>query len=240
MLYQTDLYIRKTDLSGLYSDLAVKVHGYLMSRLPQDYAAELHEAGEHPFSLFCCYGEEYGIIRVSALDDRAAVIVQLLAETKIIRVFGTDRNISVFHASDISRVSCETLRMPPQYRRCRLEFRSPAMYRSGGVMRHEPSLPVYFTSVRKKLEAFEGVALSAEQTENAFRGVQYGEYRLEASQFLYGGRKMYGMTGSVELTLPREPEDAALLHLLFSYAAFSGVGAKTAQGCGGLTVQPLG
>ena len=52
MLNQLDIYLRNTDISERYSDLGIKLHGFVMTNINKNYAILLHTQEPRPFSLF--------------------------------------------------------------------------------------------------------------------------------------------------------------------------------------------
>lgn len=240
MLTQLDLYFRRTNLSGLYSDLGVKIHGFLMSRIPTELAEEFHNGALQPFSLYCVYGEDYGILRVSALTERAIPLLEELERCRYIPLMRDDRpvRLELFRKEPTPLVTLADLSaILADKKRISVRFMTPAMYRSAGVLRHDPNLPAYFESVIQKLAQFEGLYYTRDAVDEAFRAAMFGRYSLSSEPFISGKKRFTGMAGNVDLTLPEGPAQQSMLRTLLAYATYAGVGGMTTQGMGGVVIE---
>lgn len=104
MLYQTDIYTAPVDISDVMSGISVKIHGAAMNAIPKDYAAQMHEKGYHPFSVFTIDTGNGLLIRVSALCDEAKVIPEALCKLDSIKIFGANEPIRLvnFENADLT------------------------------------------------------------------------------------------------------------------------------------------
>lgn len=241
MLYQTDFYLAPFDSSVLHSDIAVKIHGAAMREIPSGLAQQLHAQAYHPFSVFASETPDGYIVRVSALNDAAAAIPEMLGRRAALTVFGCNGNrpVPVLHRSAAPAVGAETLmqRIPP--RGCRIDFVTPAVIKTGGRPSAKPELVSYFYSVTQKYNLFEQQEIAFADVQAAFQSVQFGDYQLRSTRHNISGQIFPGMVGFCELLFPADAAVNRLLRLLIAYASYSGIGAKTGQGMGGITVQGL-
>lgn len=241
MLYQTDLYLAPFDDSDLYSDIAVKIHGAVMKAIPADYAAQLHRQQYHPFSIFAAAAPEGYIVRVSALNGDAKVIVDAAENLKQIIVFGCNQNqpVPVLHHSSAPPVDAVELESLMPSAGCRIDFVTPAVIKTGGRPSARPDICSYFYSVLLKYNEFERQSADYADVQAAFQAAQFGDYRLESARHNMSGHIFPGMTGFCELLFPKEKAYHLLLRRLLAYASYCGIGAKTGQGMGGIIIQNI-
>ena len=241
MLYQTDICLAPFDSTGLYSDVSVKIHGAVMGLIPPETAQAMHTQKYHPLSVFAVSTPGGYIIRVSALNDEARCIPEVLSECGSICIRGCNGNrpVPVSGCESAPAVTAEMLAGLISPRGCRLELVTPAAVKTGGTFSAKPELCAYLYSVMLKYNEFEHGALEFDAVQEAFRAVRFGEYRLGSTQYRISGRTFPGMTGFCELFFPDDPAQNSLLRLLLAYASYCGIGAKTAQGMGGIILQRL-
>ena len=239
MLHQIDIYIKKDDLSSLCSDLSIKIHGFLMTKLPESLVLELHKNSVKPLSIFTVDAESCYIVRVSCLNSMAKEIIKVFQNSDYIRVFGCDNHLEILEIRYTPSVSLLELASKLQAKRLHIAFVTPASYKSNGYYRHDACIQQYFSTVLAKLRDFEGITISKEQLMEAFSHIGFGEYSLTTAEFLTGGRVELGMVGYVELTIPPNCDYASILRLVLAYATYTGVGRGTAQGMGGIIVQNM-
>lgn len=236
MVYQQALYLKKTDMSGCWSELCVKLHGYLMSIVPRSAAAEFHNGGLQPFSLWCGKEKEYDIVILSGLSEQAETLFGAMEDVTEVNVIGAEK-IPVIGRSGVLKTDFRAAAQRLSFDRCRLRVMTPALYKSKGVLRFDPVLPPYFDSVIQKLALFEDIRYTREELDEAFERVIWNAYEFKSAVFTTGNRKLRGMTGRAELTLPSEGAASALLRNVLTYATFSGIGGQTTQGMGGFSVK---
>ena len=241
MLYQTELCLAPTDDPALQSELAVKIHGAAMQAIPTEYAAKMHTNEYHPFSILTVCGAEGCTVRVSALCDEAGMIPRALAQQPSIRIYseGGARDLPVIMQNTVSPVSAAQLGERIGGAGCRLIFASPAMIRIASRPSANPDICSYFYSVIRKYNAFEHGALDYAAFQEAFRAARIGSYQLASAEYRITGRTFPGMTGYCDIYFPRNPAQDRLLRLCLGYAVYSGIGSRTAQGMGGILLEPL-
>ncbi len=236
MLRQIDIYTKADGDNALFSDLSVKIHGYMMSRIGKEKAEEYHKKSLRPFSLYTVDAGEFFITRVATLQDEAAELISLFESTEKIRIFGLADNLRIIRLDRAPDADVATLAAALSGEKYRLDVLTPAQYRSGGVLCHNPELPKYFQSVAAKLSLYEGVFFSKEQIEAAFQSIKINSYSLKSASFKTGGHGVKGMIGYVDIDFTNADDSAKTL---LAYATYSGIGGGTAQGMGGIILTPL-
>lgn len=239
MLYQTDIYTTSADSSELYSDLSVKIHGAAMKAIPTEYAGKMHSMSYHPFSIFSIRHENGFIIRVSALTDEASVIPDTLARLDELKIYGLKQPLKIVDVNRAEPIHAEHAGNYISENGCKLTFVTPAMIKTGGIPSAKPDICSYFYSVILKLNEYEAQELSYEDFQAAINAAQFGNYQLSSSSFNAGGHRFPGMTGYCELIFPGDKKKNQLLRKVIAYSTYSGIGGKTGQGMGGVTVESI-
>lgn len=236
MIYQADFIAEKAGLSGIYSEIAVKLHGAAMGLVKREYAELLHTKDYHPFSIFTVPAEEYIIIRVSALNDEARCIIDAFRRAGALKIYGIDKPFRVVPQSEAPPITADHAGELIGGRQCRLVFASPACFKSGGKVCCFPEPQRYFYSTICKYNKFEGGELSYEEFCDAFSAGEIGDYRVSREKYNVSGNMFHGMTGYIDYRFPDDRCSAALLKHVFAYATYCGVGGKTGMGMGGFII----
>lgn len=240
MIKQLHFSIQGQPECRLDSELSVKLHGYLMNRIPQELAAAYHSNALRPYALYLCPaasdGTQIGLL--SILREDAAVIAEELTAAKHIPIGGmktplrcTVQESEQYYLRDVVQVLTGN--------RLRLRFLSPAVYKLNSQPCCFPDLPRLFHSVLEKMALFEGVVVSEEAFRQALAALRITDWQLSHSPFLITGRSQQGMHGMIECILPQDEALSRLIKTVFVYAQFCGVGARTAMGMGGVQIESI-
>lgn len=236
MIYQSDFLTDSIDSSGLYSDIGVKLHGAAMKLVKAGYAEFLHQKDYHPFSIFTVPQNGGYIIRVSALNDEAACIIDGFRSAKTLTIFGLDNPVRIIGESAAPAISADSIGELVSGERCRMMFVSPAMFKSQGKVCCFPQPERFFYSAICKYNKFEGVELSYEDFCSAFAAGETGDYQLRREEYNVSGNIFHGMTGYIDYRFPRDNEKSSLLKTVFAYSTYCGIGGKTGMGMGGFVL----
>ncbi|MGN0692912.1 MAG: CRISPR system precrRNA processing endoribonuclease RAMP protein Cas6 [Oscillospiraceae bacterium] len=236
MLYRSDLYVCGEGPDGLKSEIAVKIHGAVMKNIPTEYAAKLHISGYHPYSVYAFpYGSGY-IIRVSALNEEAKVITDVMSEVKKITLYGIPERLTVTDVFPGDPVSAEKAAGSINGRMIRTELVTPAMIKTGGRPCNLPDIPRYFYSVILKYNSFEKDELSYDDFLSAFNMSVLDRYSFESVKYNVSGNIFPGMSGYFDIILAGNKKQTELLKKVFAYASYCGIGGKTGMGMGGIRI----
>lgn len=240
MLYHTDLVFSDSELDNLYSGLAVKLHGALMKLIPEDEAEILHNNSLQPFSLFTMHipDENLVLARLSVLTDEWKHLCDVLASCPSLKIYGMKHPLVLQNVSKNATPDIQDEAALLCSDKVRLHILSPAIYRSSGKSYCTPVLSRFFRSVIEKYNKFikpldEQAALSI------IDGLHIQSYQLSGNQYNISGNIYNGMTGFTDIIMPKKTDDALVLKQLLAFAQYSGIGAKTAVGMGGITVENI-
>lgn len=242
MLYHTDIVYSIEGSENLYSDLGVKFHGAVMKLIPTEYAELLHRNVHQPFSLFCIenMAENTVMLRLSALTDEAELICRALSSQESVTIYGLKKpleRVAFQHSGPLPAEAIMGAAAPKGYR---VEFISPAVFRRSGKCHCSPEISRYLRSAAEKLALFEGVTFDVEKLLEYAAAIPIDRYSLNGCRYNVSGSLYSGMTGWLELIFPDKlTENAALLNTVLRYAEYSGLGAKTAVGMGGISLTTI-
>jgi CRISPR-associated endoribonuclease Cas6 len=220
----------------VYSALAVKIHGAAMKAIPTEFAQVLHRQEYHPFSIFTVFTDEYLIIRVSALNDEAAVIAKCLKKKGEIRVAGIKEPLKIIGIDEAVPVKADSAGSLIKGNSFRISFVTPAVIKSGGKLVCKPEISKYFYSAVQKYNTFEEDFVSFEEFKEAFDSADVTGYELKGVSYNVSGNIFPGMTGYADIKLPSDEKKAEIIKKAAAYASYSGIGGKTALGMGGIVI----
>jgi len=232
---QVDFVLQKRNLTNLNCELAVKIHAWLMSQVSAEYSKSLHTSDElRPFSLFTRIQQSNIVLRFSLLHESAAPLLEPARSARIINVSGLDGGIAVLDIIEKPAVSLEQLRKPLP-KEFRIVIASPASYKHNKQVSNLYSLPPLLYTVAEKLRKFEGVDIPNEEVFELCDLVAYSQYELCTTEYkIELGITRPSFIGELTLRLGGSQEQRDKMALLLRYAAYAGVGAKTALGMGGI------
>lgn len=231
MIYQSDFITDSADLSDIHSDIGVKLHGAAMALVKSEYAELLHTKDYHPFSIFTVRADDRIIIRVSALNDEAACVIDGFRRARELTIYGLDKPLGITEQSAAPPIEADAAGGLIKGNGCRMVFASPSMFKSGGRQRFFPELEMYFFSVIRKYNKFENAGLSFEEFRSALAEGDIEDYELKSADYNVSGTQFRGMTGFVDYRFPKSR--AELVKRVFAYATYCGTGGKTGMGMGG-------
>lgn len=242
MICRTTLIYSAEGTDSILSDFGVKLHGALMNIIPKPLAAYLHTTEIQPFSISCRRQNDIILAVVNALEPRAFPLCETVRECREITVYGMDSPLQLLSseltaAEQFSSIFGRFMAEMPPERILRVSLVSPATVKSNGVPSCPPDIVKYFRSVVRKYNTFEQGLLSFEEFEAVFGRIRPERFSLNGSSFNKSGTKLPGLTGFVEIPLPRDNAHAELIAGMAKYAEYSGLGGKTAMGMGCCTAE---
>lgn len=92
------------------------------------------------------------------------------------------------------------------------------------------------SSVVKKLNYYEGLDYDIKEIWGIEESVRLLDYKLESCCYKIMHKSLFGFKGKVHLKIIKTA-DIQTLNMILNYASYSGVGAKTALGMGGVFIQ---
>jgi len=235
-----DIVLQKRNLSGLYASLAVKLQAFLMANIDQKTAEHLHNKNKRTYSLFTMPQKQNIIFRISLIGDEALPLYTAAKNTRTFYVSGLDGGIDVLNTIESENIDLDTLKSK-QLSHFKMLLASPATYIHNGSRENMFSLPSYFFSVADKLKSFHDNDIPHESIRTLFQNVSYQNYRIQSEKYpIKRGQIIPGACGELELKFTGKPNENEALSLLFRYAEYSGIGAKTALGMGGILIDEIG
>jgi len=237
MLNQLDIYLRSADISPLHSDLGIKIHGFIMSKINTTYANFLHTQEPRPFSLFV-YNSGYGFVcRISTLNDEALQVINMLENIDKIIVYGIDKSLFVEKIDRCNSINVAEISNIMTKKKYTIDIITPATRKTTGEYTNPPDLCKYFNSVASKLKFYEKISIENSELEELFSNIKMNKYSFESKNFMLGGKNIPSMTGNCDITINSNGEQLKKIKLLLGYASYSGIGAKTSLGMGGFLVR---
>jgi CRISPR-associated endoribonuclease Cas6 len=219
---------------------------------------KMHKFGERrPYSMFTIEQENDVAFRFSALNDDALMLLEMIKRTRVFNIWKVEGGVAALDVVEHDDVSINNLTSAPPAR-YRMLLASPATYKRGNEYRNIFALPYLLRSVVDKLKQYEGVDVTFDQVNELCEHVSYDTYRLQSDNYQLKPEQpnkaptsgddmtrgiaqktasikpIAGMTGEMVLSMKGTREQKAMFAMLLRYAAFTGLGAKTALGMGGI------
>ena len=219
---------------------AVKLHGSLMRLIDAELSKKLHEESLRPYSLFTVAKKGGLILRVSALAEDGFPLIKACETTNEFHLSGSQSPVHV-----LQRIAYEDIAFgdmcAPAPSGFTLTFSSPTTYKQKDHFQNWFNLPPLLTSVADKIREFEGVDIPNDVLSALNDAIVINDYELRTVAYhIKRNNVINGFQGHIKISLIDTSSDLNdALMMLMRYACFSGVGAKTALGMGGILLDEL-
>lgn len=236
------IYLENTGLRS--SELSVKLHGYLMSLVGEDYATLLHQQDINPYSLYVTNKKDHQLWVVTLLTVEAEKRIgdKLLALRAVeVKSQQTPNPIPVLQIDsrplDLEeRVSVLKDREASQVK---IHLRTTTGFKSQGNYVLFPSTRLLFQSLlRKQAYLLEGkTSIDMELLDQLVQHSRLVAYDLKSSFHYVHRQKLPGFYGQLTLQLTGDATLKEVAYRLLSLGELAGLGMKTSLGMGRMQVE---
>lgn len=233
MIQRMVMRLKSENLEEIYSDLGVKIHGYIMSIIDSNYAEKLHTDAINPFSINVVRKDSELILKINILTDEAIQIINSMKKVDEIIVKGAPA-LKVLDYSIEKPVAYNDF--VENIKKYQFNITTPALCKKQGTLYFGTELSQYFKSVALKLNEFENESISEEDIKKAFDCMKIIGYKFFSKSYRIDPKKLNGMMGSVTFKIHGDYDSCCLLKRLIHYSCYSGIGSRTALGMGGVDV----
>ncbi len=244
MLSRLVLDIKVIDGKPLHYNAGTLFHGWLMDRLPTEKANVLHDQNMKPYSQWVLGGESENIWVINTLNQELKewIIDPFLeSENRRMTLTKTEQKIE-YKIREIKQITyaqlVEKYVLAEQKRRAKLKFCTPGAFKIQGQYVNFPVMRNVFMSLSKRFDMYStDLKLESEISPEVIDTyVKIVEYRLRSTKYHLEGIRIPSFLGEVSLLHTGPKPMVNLLHMLYRFGEFSGIGMKTALGMGGLKV----
>ena len=245
MIEQLQFSLRTAETPRLPSAWAYRIYGWLMSQLPADTAARLHEQGEHPLSQSLCFdaAAQTSVWTLNLLDEALAAQVRpLLAGCTTLKLHGAPLQMELLGSRSVENgLQLLLAAREDSASRTRLWFRTPCAFKQAGRYAIYPQEFLLLQSlVLHWNTAFPDCQLSDPDARDAILcGLRIRDYSLHTVTYHIKNTCIPGFVGSAVVEARLALPLLELWNALLSFAPYGGIGIKTTLGMGGVSVEPL-
>jgi len=219
------------------SAYAVKLHGALMRLIDAKLSAKLHEQSLRPYSLFTVEKKNSLIFRLSALSEEGFPLIEVCEKVGEFHLSGAQSAVRVLKRFVYEDTTLEDMYGPVPLG-FNLTFSSPTTYKQKESFQNMFSLPPLLTSIADKIRKFESVDIPNDVLYAINDSVTVTDYELKSVIYhIKRNNVINGFHGQIKFSFADPGSDlSAALMLLMRYACYCGIGAKTALGMGGISL----
>lgn len=223
------------------------LYAELLRAAPDGFAGAVHANAVTPLSQYLCGGEDGLFWNVTLLgDESCAALGGVLDGIERLPLQKERCTLSVTERTRHSISDVEALLAAGEAHgaRHRLEFCTPAAFRSRGAYQTLPSQRLLLQSLIKKWNGcFAGCPIEdagGEGLEAMAAGLLCAQFSLHSAGYRLKGHTIPGFTGSILLENRLEGFHRTLASALLLFAGYAGAGIKTTLGMGGVRhTEPL-
>ena len=238
---QIKLFFKKTKLTP--AELAVKLQGFLMEKIPSEYADFLHKQETNPYSLWVLNHAAFQVWVVNVLTQEACETIQdillnmeeigldsypetILIEKIEVNSLSTSQLLELFSA-DCSQQTFS------------IRFLTPTSFKTGGDYAIFPTPRLLFQSLMQKYSRLfpELNTFDEELLDYLIEHSKITSYRLQTSYFTIHQKKIPAFLGRVTIKLNSASTLRAFVRMLLAFGEYSGIGIKTSMGMGGIQIE---
>ncbi len=241
MLTQAEIGLTLPEGQILNQSMGSILHGALMEIVKPDWANAMHAQKVRPYSQYVTLVDGKPCWRIQTLTEEAAeeILAPLRKKTTLfLRQRGSEVGLSGFRIlkqetfSDIEEIYWGN---PARIHHVDMEFCTSTSIKSAGNYAVFPDPKLVFVSLVKKWNTYsEGSVIEEENLfEHMASQMDIAGYKLHMHPFSLEGRRIRAFRGSIRYGFFKNRSAASLLATLSHFAAYAGVGIKTALGMGG-------
>ena len=218
------------------------LHGALMERLPEDYAAYLHTENLRPYSQSIRWdrARERVIWRIGTLDRAAAEIIgAVLQSLEHIHLRQKGYTVDVQNIQCVSQSSYQDIadtyfRAKTAPRGAEIHFLTPTSFKRDGAYILLPESALILQSLLLRWNAFcPDIRIEEDNLAQELAShIHLTRYALRSAAFSVEGYSIRGFRGQIALRFTGSDMVRRILGTLLAYAPYAGIGIKTALGMG--------
>jgi len=249
MLSSLEISIQKDERAKVNQHFGSLMHGVLMQKINSQYAEYLHQNNLKPFSQYMYYYKERDCViwKINTFNE--------VAKTNIIDILLNDTNdkLRVDHKNIDLKISAKTLKTSitykdlsqqyflekPLIKKMPVNFLTPTTFKTNGNYVIFPEVSnIYFSLLNKWNEFSEEIKLNDKDVlEHLITNTKIIGYKLKSTKFEMEKIRINSFQGEVCLFISGPEALTRIANLLFAFSEYSGIGAKTALGMGGVRVE---
>ena len=218
------------------------LHGAFLKLWPSRLVEQLHEQRMHPFAQYIePLSTGRALWHIHLWGEEFAQAEEILSRVTEIEL--TNRARVAVKAKRWEAVSAtdfwdKAMQIPLEKHFCDIRFKTPTTQKSMGEYLMFPSWPLIFRHLHlRAIEILQGFYCESEDHSKALgEALRIHRYSLESAPFFIQKSPIIGYMGFLRLLLPNAPKLMRDAHVLLELAKYTGIGAKTALGMGGVEV----
>ena len=217
-----------------------------MENIDFDYAQYLHENSIHPYSqyLYKDNSKQSYVWKISTLNQEAKVEnIDKIKKIEQIYIKHNNVTLSVKSANVIREVSYKEFANKyvlddKVQKKSVIKFITPTTFKSQGYYLNFPQIHNIYSNLLAKWNMFsKEISLQDKDVLNHLINYTHiSGYKLRSTKFQMESIKINSFLGEVCVLINGPLTLVAIANLLFAYSEFSGIGAKTSMGMGGVKI----
>lgn len=224
-----------------YERYAVYFHGWLMSKVSNEFAEEIHQTGVNPLNITVRISDDKIRFIVGLLTSRAIAEVEsilLAPDFQNIELKATQqKNFTILDkiATELTETELtKNFYLNDMDNITSLNFYTPTAFKTQGEYYFLPDVRLLFQSLMKKYNAiFEGSErIDVELLDEIVKRVTIINFRISSRRYYIHRAYINGFIGRVTLICKGNQTLTNYVSMLLKFGEYSGVGVKTSLGMG--------
>jgi CRISPR-associated endoribonuclease Cas6 len=246
-MYKNVITIENDELNSLSENIISLVfQGYIMSKIPEEIAQNLHNLSVNPYSIYVHKNKNSNQVElvVNSLNDEFNRIIEPILKSESIFFKKINSEVKVLNIEefelnekDLSKILYEDNDLG---KKLKIRFESPTSFKQNDENVIFPTPRLIFQSlIMKYANLIENRSeIDVDMLSYIEKNVHISSYNLRTNYYQIHDQKIPAFLGSITLVVRGATTLVQYLKMLILFGEYSGVGVKTSMGMG--TIKLLG
>lgn len=216
-------------------------HGALMEYIDKEYCDYLHSCELNPYSQYVVRKENVWYWVINTINNEAYKKIIEECVLKLDNIYLSKKDIDVkFISKNLSMISKKSL-IDNFYEKnygkyIELNFNTTTTFKKNGEFIIYPDVRCIYQSLMRKYDfsSMDQSLFGEETLEHLCEFTKIVQYNLRSSVFHMEGVKIPGFIGKIKFKISGNKTITSFANVLFDFGIYSGIGAKTSLGMGGI------
>lgn len=245
MLRKREIVLKESENNKVHIKNGSLFHGFLMEKMPEDYAAVLHESNVRPFSQYLNFSKEEKkwIWTIGSLNKTADdALEKVLSNISTIELKNKGLVLDIDYVRTYPAISYKELTEKcytgKVYNTVDIEFLTPCSFKVAGRNVIMPEIKLIYQNIINRWNEFsETISIKDKDAmDHIIQHTTIRDYNIRSRNFALESVTVKGCEGSISLKISGPDTLISLCNLLFRFAEYSGIGTRTALGMGGVRI----
>ena len=244
VLRKTKIYFKPPEEKVSYN-VSSTLQGALMDNVSYEFGEKIHQSGLKPYSQYLNYENDVPVWNINTMDDECHhELVDSLLSDKCNDIYLRQKKLTLdIEKKEYQELLYDELLQETFFNTCSryitIRFKTPTAFKTNDRYQFYPTLELILKSLVNKYNAcgFESKIDFEDDINQALEYLEVVNYSLHSTRFYLERTKIPSFMGKITIRIRGPQQLVNLMHMLFRFGEYSGVGIKTAIGMGAIEIE---